>query len=391
MSDYKFMKLLKDKKVADAYQYFEASAYKLYLAGISYSALENVIKQYQESEKMYIEKVYEDALTTGRGIYKSHTSYIEYFGIQVSPTVMMDKLTMEIMSLLHSFFDTFAQWINASLFAEDGVPMEKVSLPRVVSKLPSFPEYTGTFITAISALTSSSEYEYIADFNNTLKHRRQIYVDNRFDVLAIKGSVCVPEFTKDGRPYVKEDALIMLKEKIDFCSGLLDSSKAYVENYYASADNLHVAHRFENPATYLFYDNKEDFEAWKLPKNHYYYIEVDPSEILDEYQFILCCDRMDGSKDESIEFFNSPYSIIMLRENGTQNIVGILKPTDGEVRTIKDARELTYRKYFTVRTGFEQEMFSAICLGDRFRCYRFLSVITSECVLPEEKSNGIEI
>lgn len=32
MTDYKLMKLLKDKKVADAYQYFEACAYKLYLA-----------------------------------------------------------------------------------------------------------------------------------------------------------------------------------------------------------------------------------------------------------------------------------------------------------------------------------------------------------------------
>lgn len=40
MSAYKLMKLLKDKKVADAYQYFEACSYKLYLADLSYSALE---------------------------------------------------------------------------------------------------------------------------------------------------------------------------------------------------------------------------------------------------------------------------------------------------------------------------------------------------------------
>lgn len=43
MTDYKLMKLLKDKKVADAYQYFEACAYKLYLAELSYSALEKKI------------------------------------------------------------------------------------------------------------------------------------------------------------------------------------------------------------------------------------------------------------------------------------------------------------------------------------------------------------
>lgn len=51
MSAYKLMKLLKDKKVADAYQYFEACSYKLYLAELSYSALEKVIAQYQANEK----------------------------------------------------------------------------------------------------------------------------------------------------------------------------------------------------------------------------------------------------------------------------------------------------------------------------------------------------
>lgn len=193
----------------------------------------------------------------------------------------------------------------------------------------------------------------------------------------------VPEFSKDGRPHVKEDALTVLKGKIDFCTGLLDSSKAYVKSYYASADNSHVTHRFENPVTYLFFDSKEDFEAMKSPKNHYYYIEVDPSQILDEYHFILCCDRMDGSQDESIEFFNSPYPIIMLRENGTQNIVGILKPADGENRSIKDARELAYRKYSAVLTGYEHEMFISICSEDTFHYYPFLSNMTGGYALPE--------
>lgn len=387
MRDYKLIKLLKDKKVADAYQYFEASAYKTHLAELSYSALETVIAQYQENEKMYVEKIYEDALTTGRGEYKDYTNCVDYFGTQVSPTVMIDKLTMEIMSLLHSFFDTFAQWINASLLAEDGVPMERVSLPKVASQLSSFPEYSGTFVATISTLTSSSEYTYIADFNNTLKHRRQIYVDNRFDFLSIKGNVSVPSFSKDGRSHVKEDVLTVLKGKIDFCTDLLNSSKAYVESYYASADNSHVSHRFENPDTYLFFDSKEDLEAMKSPKNHYYYIEVDPSKILNEYHFILCYDRMDGSQDERIELFNSPYPIIMLRDKKTKKIIGILKPVDGETWTIEDERELAYRKYSVVLTGYEHEMFSSICSKGIFRFFPFLSNITIEYALPESDKN----
>lgn len=152
MSAYKLMKLLKDKKVADAYQYFEACSYKLYLAELSYSALEKVIAQYQANEKSVVEKVFEDAYNTGKGTYKTHKNSVDYFGTEVSPTVMMDKLTMEIMSLLHNFFDTFAQWLNACLFAEDCVPMERLSLTKVASKLPEFSEYTGQFIADVSTL-----------------------------------------------------------------------------------------------------------------------------------------------------------------------------------------------------------------------------------------------
>lgn len=69
MSAYKLMKLLKDKKVADAYQYFEACSYKLYLAEFSYSALEKVIAQYQANEKSVVEKVFEDAYNTQERVH----------------------------------------------------------------------------------------------------------------------------------------------------------------------------------------------------------------------------------------------------------------------------------------------------------------------------------
>lgn len=66
MEELEFLKLLKDKKVADAYQYYKACLYKLYLAEISFEALTNVITEYQQREKVIVEKVYEDAITKGK-------------------------------------------------------------------------------------------------------------------------------------------------------------------------------------------------------------------------------------------------------------------------------------------------------------------------------------
>ena len=383
MEDYKFIKFLKDKKIADSYQYYEACNYKLYLAQLSLSALKNVVTDYQNKETAAIKKVYRVAATKGKRSYSAHAYSVNYLGVEASPTVIMDKLTMEIMSLLHNFFDTFAQWLNASLFAEDGLPMERVSLTKVAGKMGCFPEYTGQFITDVIALPSNPEYLYIADYNNTLKHRRQIYVENKFDILSIKGSVAVPEFEKDGRPHLKEDMLDLLKKKIDFCSGFLDASKTYIETFFSNSDNQHVSHRLYNPKTYLFFESENDWRAMRSPVNHYHYIEVDATNVLDSYQILLVCDRMDGFNDESIEMFNSPYPIIMLRDPVSEKIIGIMKPDDGLSISIKDEKEIYYRKYTPQTTGYEQEMYMAICKDESFHYYPFLSDMTGGYALPE--------
>lgn len=98
MTDYKFIKFLKDKKMVDAYQYYEACSYKLYLAQLSLSALNNVVADYQKKETDVAEEFYRDAATKGKGTYSAHTNSVNYLGVEASPTVIMDKLTMEILS-----------------------------------------------------------------------------------------------------------------------------------------------------------------------------------------------------------------------------------------------------------------------------------------------------
>lgn len=52
----------------------------------------------------------------------------------------------------------------------------------------------------------------------------------------------------------------------------------------------------------------------------------------------------------------------MLREMGSDKIVGILKPDDTETYKLNDEHELRYRQYSSITTGYEHEMFTAICL-----------------------------
>ena len=133
-----------------------------------------------------------------------------------------------------------------------------------------------------------------------------------------------------------------------------------------------------------------DYESvWECKKDIwvYHYIEVDAANIQDSYQVLLVCDRMNGSEEESIEVFNSPYPIIMLRDSASERIVGIMKPDDGVSLSIKDEKEVYYRKYTPQTTGYEHEMFMAICQDEPFHYYPFLSDMTGGYALPEHDEN----
>ena len=127
---------------------------------------------------------------------------------------------------------------------------------------------------------------------------------------------------------------------------------------------------------HIYYLNlKKIIKLCALQKNHYHYIEVDPSTIPDKYQVMLSCDRMDKTDEDekALDCYNSPYQIIMLREYGSDKIVGILKPDDTETYKLNDEHELKYRQYLSVTTGYEHEMFIAICGDEKFNYYPYLS------------------
>ena len=126
----------------------------------------------------------------------------------------------------------------------------------------------------------------------------------------------------------------------------------------------------------MFYASKKDIEDSKAPINHYYYIEVDPTNFLTEYHIMLTMDRMGNCGEGGrIELYNSPYPIVMLREKNSENIIGIMKPEDGEIYEIKDFHSLCYRKYVVRTTDFEIEKTQAMCMG-QFHYFPYLSDAT---------------
>lgn len=362
MTNQEFLKLLKEKKVADAYQYFEACEYKLYLAGISVDALDKIISDYKVKGAYAANQMFEDAIQRKRNDVDLPQDAIDFCGIEISIATAMTKLTMEVLSLLHNFFDTYAQWINLVLFGEQALPTKSVSIKRVIQMLPQYPEYTGQFITDLSNVIDESnptDYHYISDFNNTVKHRTQIHVHNSINMLTAEGSVAVPAFEKDGTSHAKKEVIDVIHSGLDFCKKLLVDSRQYIETYYSSADCKYVDHRYYNPKEFLAFESEDDCKQMKNVKDHYAFIEIDPAKLDSEYHIMIARDTTD-QKDGRIELYNSPYSILMLRKKGTYEIYGILTPKDNTEYKARDHHMLTYRKYIPKTANYEVEMTKAI-------------------------------
>lgn len=264
------------------------------------------------------------------------------------------------MSLLHSFFDVYAQWTNAVLLGESALGVGQVSLKKLEKELKRYPEYKDNYRVKLKDIIDDSKYKYIEDFNNTLKHRYQIYVKNQFDILQQKEKINISKLKKGNNIHKQEELIEVLGEHLDFCKEILNDSYNSVKEYYTNNECRYVSHRIYNPKTFMLYESKQS----TYPKNHYYYIIERPENILNQYQIMLCHD--DG---KNIDYYNSVYERIIIKDSEEKEIIGMIERVDDEL-TMEDEAE--YVKY-KLMENYEQEKYKEICGNGKFSYYPLLS------------------
>ena len=263
MTEFDFLKLLKDNYVADSYQFFSACRFKITSSEISYNALEKLINDYLQNAKKETEEMYKQLSDTKKFSLIGKSDNINYLGQELPRSIIIDKLTIEIFSLLHSFFDTFAQWINSCLLGENALKLKKVTYHNVIIELDKYSEYTGQFIIDVKNLENKPEYKYIADINNIIKHRYQIYTKSMYNIFDGEGKISLPKFRKDNNSYSDKEVLQIIFECLNFCKSTLTDAKTFVEQHYTSSTNNHIQHRLYNPKTYMLFEKEEDFKQLK--------------------------------------------------------------------------------------------------------------------------------
>lgn len=391
MTNYELISLLLNNKVVDAFQFFSTCNFKITSSKVSFKALNNLVDEYITNETKERNSMFEEVLKTGHSSLFAKTDNKDFFGQEVSRSILIDKLTIEVFSTLHSFFDTYAQWINAVLFGDLALPIKTVSLGSVISKIDQFSEYSGQFVTDFRSISISHEYKYISDINNVIKHRHQIYTKAKFNLFEGTGSVTLPAFHKDNNSYSDVEVLNIISTCINYCEKLLLDSINFVELFYSTGNNLHVSKRIYNPKTYMLFENEKDYQELKNIKNSIHFIELDQSNMQDEYQILLFSN---DTTNKEISMYNSPYEIIAIKDISTNGYIGILKPLDTASYTFNDGRLLEYRKYKVYKQNFELGLVTEM-LNQNFHYYPYLSdlqvvILNPNATGTEDKSSAPE-
>lgn len=148
------------------------------------------INQYNEQRNGMFYKLAEE----NKASWKNPDNAVDYFGITISRSYAINKLTGEIMSLLHNFFDVFSQWINSLLFGETALIIKRVCLKSIIIKMSDFPEYSGSFISKFKLLDTNDDYNYIADYNNISKHRYKLNSELTYNIFNGTSKATLPVF-----------------------------------------------------------------------------------------------------------------------------------------------------------------------------------------------------
>jgi len=337
MTHYQLADLLKEKRIIDALQFFSSCQFKIEMMDANKALLEQILADFWNEGEQSQKRISQELIERGTSLILSEDDSIELLGVRYSRGFILNKSLIEMYGTLHSFFDIYAQWLNRMLLADEAIPIERVSISSVNRMLQTknhFKTQYPDFLELIDKITSSADYQYIADMNNTLKHRQVLISKAKFDLFSGDFSGSLPPFEKDGRTYTRTEIIDQLQSHVGYCKNLINDSCIFAELFYMTSNSLNTENRFHNPNIQII--RKADKSIHSIMP----YIE--DSVLRGEYHFLLC---YFVEETETVQIFNCPYEMIAVFKPATQICIGLLIPSDTDIYSLDDGRVVHYRKY----------------------------------------------
>lgn len=223
--DYK--KFLIEHYVFDAWQFIVNTRKNIDTASYCYNFIEKLItkmseehKEWQDSLNQKITQLIEEKRSASIGFgYDDMPQYnIDIVGINVEYPFLIDKYIKDLFQYTRNAFDSMAQVANSALLANKDKNIEKVDFGKIsevfnqATYSQKFPKTSNWILNA----KGSSEFAYVSEFNNRIKHICDARIIMSQNVFTEDATNKIEAFYKKGTQFAEQDICAITKAVMDF-------------------------------------------------------------------------------------------------------------------------------------------------------------------------------
>lgn len=283
-----YKKFLAQHYVLDGWQFLENLQKNIVTAGYCFHIINSLITKMEKEHKEWQENINRTLLSQiekeGKGeigiTYESLPQFnMDILGIPVDYPFLIDKYIKDFFQYLRNALDSTAQFLNSGLLANESKSIEWVDFNRIVNHLGKIP-YSQVFpqtLLVLKRIQESSEFEYISEFNNKVKHISDSTVIMSRELFGDGTTTKIDSFYKKGVQFAEQDILTITKRVFDYVEKefilLLDAATTEIEKDLFVSGRIHdlkfhvqmVKDDTENSFTTIFISVNESMN--ELPDN----------------------------------------------------------------------------------------------------------------------------
>jgi hypothetical protein len=312
-SDYK--RFLAEHYVFDAWQFIVNARKNIITAAYCYNFIAKLISKMSEEHKEWQDSLNKKILqsisenkpaSVGFGYDDMPQFSLDILGIKPDYPFLIDKYTKDFFQYTRNAYDSIAQIANAALLANKSENIEKVDFNKI-SKVFNQATYSQCFPKTLNWILntkSSSEFTYVSEFNNRIKHicdARIIMSQNLFtDDVTNK----IDSFYKKGTQFAEQDICSITKAILDF------TEREFLKFLSALTEEIkldtYIEGRIHNLGFYAQQVKDEPQSTFTV-----IYVEVDNSinELPDTLRILFV------NENDEISSLNCDYDEILVRNN----------------------------------------------------------------------------
>ncbi|MGX8797609.1 hypothetical protein ACR6HW_16350 [Fusibacter sp. JL298sf-3] len=257
---------------------------------------------------------------------KAFDDTVELLGIDVGLSFLASKYIKDILQYSRNIFDSLAQIVNLTLFANDAFKIDRVDFGFILKKLKDSGEEFQETLSAFEVISLNSDYIFLTKANNRVKHIKDLPTKMSFQILGEDNEIkhLIEGFTKDNNAFTSVDIQVCIEKMIKLVD---DSIKLVFDSILKDIENAHNYYRI----------HEINYKA-QISKKYDENITWDDIRANSDYAFPYV--DLTSFGDSSI-----PSTVSILFSRKIESYIEVITFKEDELLVMKDNRFVGYLKY----------------------------------------------